>query len=343
MPPGRFPVGGRPDLCYAGCCGEPRLASVRVPVTPPADRPVAARCPVDTNPFRSARGYLNSTPAAQVGGDPQLRRRRPSASSCCSRSCTCSSTCSSGRARCRRTPACRRPGRTAFQRRVGRRLGRRTRGVAGRARRKVRPSGTDARPGVAGVGVAVAGRSTYAVLDRKVGRGRGGRVPPAAEPRTAAGPRDAEPRARASLSHGRPRAEPVDRRGRSAGSPAWNPWTWRPGGDGSANVAVPDRAVPHRLRPAAGPRAAAERRRRTWPRSRPSRPRPGCGGRSTPTATGSASLAVRPDGPDEAGDLFTRQVEQIQDGLAAWLTGSVRGPVADRSCCSSSCWRSTSG
>lgn len=39
------------------------------------------------------------------------------------------------------------------------------------------------------------------------------------------------------------------------------------------------------------------------------------------------ALAVRTDAQEEAGDLITRRVEQIHDGLAAWLTTATRVPV----------------
>src|SRR5581483_10953521 len=39
------------------------------------------------------------------------------------------------------------------------------------------------------------------------------------------------------------------------------------------------------------------------------------------------AVATRLDAQEEAADLVTRRVEQIQDGLAAWLTGTVRGQV----------------
>ncbi|OWK47465.1 Lipid A export ATP-binding/permease protein MsbA [Fimbriiglobus ruber] len=40
-----------------------------------------------------------------------------------------------------------------------------------------------------------------------------------------------------------------------------------------------------------------------------------------------AAVAVRPEARDEAGELITRRVEQVRDGLQAYLTAGIRGPV----------------
>lgn len=39
------------------------------------------------------------------------------------------------------------------------------------------------------------------------------------------------------------------------------------------------------------------------------------------------SVSIRPDAQDEAAELVTRRVEQVQDGLQAYLTGAFRGPL----------------
>jgi ATP-binding cassette subfamily B protein len=107
---------------------------------------------------------------------------------------------------------------------------------------------------------------------------------------------------------------------------SWNPWTWRPGADGSANIPYLTGLflialalllargvllnVSAHLSTAATVEAGTRLRRVLYSHSY----------RLT-------SVAVRPDAREEAADLLTRRVEQIQEGLAAWLTGSVRGMV----------------
>ena len=106
----------------------------------------------------------------------------------------------------------------------------------------------------------------------------------------------------------------------------WNPWSWRPGQSGSANVPYLTGLflitfglllvrgvllnVAAYLSTTATIAAATKMRRAVYTH----------GYRLT-------AVAVRPEAREEAGDLATRRVEQIQDGLAAWLTGSVRGMV----------------
>ncbi|HET6572963.1 MAG TPA: ABC transporter ATP-binding protein [Fimbriiglobus sp.] len=106
----------------------------------------------------------------------------------------------------------------------------------------------------------------------------------------------------------------------------WNPWSWRPGASGSANVAYLTGLfliafallllrgillnVAAHLSAVATIAAATRLRRALYTH----------GSRLT-------AVAVRPDAQEEAGDLVTRRVEQVQDGLAAWLTGSVRWMV----------------
>src|SRR5581483_6510563 len=107
---------------------------------------------------------------------------------------------------------------------------------------------------------------------------------------------------------------------------SWNPWAWRPGASGSAAVpyltglfliafalllvrGVLMSAAAH-LAAVATIEAGTRLRRALYTH-----------------AYRLTAVAVRPDAREEAGDLVTRRVEQIQDGLAAWLTGSVRGQV----------------
>jgi ATP-binding cassette subfamily B protein len=108
---------------------------------------------------------------------------------------------------------------------------------------------------------------------------------------------------------------------------SWNPWAWRPGASGSAAApyltglfliafalllvrGVLMSAAAH-LAAVATLEAGTRLRRALYTH-----------------AYRLTAVAVRPDAREEAGDLVTRRVEQIQDGLAAWLTGSVRGQVA---------------
>ena len=164
---------------------------------------------------------------------------------------------------------------------------------------------------------------TYAVLDRKVGRDAAEAYLPLTT-ENGTGPLTPN-RELGSL------ATVVRERNRWTGSvlgwlAGWNPWSWRPGSSGSANVpyltglfliafglllvrGVLLNVAAH-LSTVATIAAATRLRRAVYTH----------GYRLN-------SLAVRPDAREEAGDLVTRRVEQIQDGLAAWLTGSVRGMV----------------
>ncbi len=104
----------------------------------------------------------------------------------------------------------------------------------------------------------------------------------------------------------------------------WNPWSWRSGG--SANVSYLTGLfliafglllvrgilvnIAAHLSTVATVAAATRLRRTVYTH-----------------ATRLTSVAVRPDAQEEAADIVTRRVEQTQDGLAAWLTGIVRGTV----------------
>jgi ABC-type multidrug transport system fused ATPase/permease subunit len=107
---------------------------------------------------------------------------------------------------------------------------------------------------------------------------------------------------------------------------SWSQWSWRPDASGSANVpyltglflialvllvvrGVLLNVAAH-LAATATLEAATRLRRALYTH-----------------AYRLTSVAVRPDAQEEAGDLVTRRVEQVQDGLAAWLTSSVRGLV----------------
>lgn len=120
-------------------------------------------------------------------------------------------------------------------------------------------------------------------------------------------------------------------RGRWTGSvlgwlASWNAWMWRPGENGSANVTYLTglfiigfvlallrgfflNAAAHGSA-VATIEAAVRMRRALYTH----------GFRLS-------ALAVRPDAQEEAGDLITRRIEQIHDGLTAWLTAGVRAPV----------------
>lgn len=165
--------------------------------------------------------------------------------------------------------------------------------------------------------------ATYAVLDQKVGRDAAEAYLPLSI-KDGIGPLTPN-RELGSL------ATVVRERNRWTGSvlgwlARWNSWSWRPGSSGSANVSYLTGLflialglllvrgvllnVAAHLSTVATIAAATRLRRTVYTH----------GYRLT-------SLAVRPDAREEAGDLVTRRVEQIQDGLAAWLTGSVRGMV----------------
>ncbi len=107
---------------------------------------------------------------------------------------------------------------------------------------------------------------------------------------------------------------------------SWNAWMWQPGANGSANVAYLTglfvvgfllallrglflNAAAHGSA-VATIEAAVRMRRALYTH----------GFRLS-------ALAVRSDAQEEAGDLITRRVEQIHDGLAEWLTTGVRAPV----------------
>jgi ABC-type multidrug transport system fused ATPase/permease subunit len=106
----------------------------------------------------------------------------------------------------------------------------------------------------------------------------------------------------------------------------WNPWAWRPGDNGSANIPyltglflialflMVVRGVLLNLASywaAVATVEAATRLRRTIYKH---------GYRL-------GALAVKPDAQDEAADLITRRVEQVQDGLHAHLIGVPRAAV----------------
>jgi ABC-type multidrug transport system fused ATPase/permease subunit len=107
----------------------------------------------------------------------------------------------------------------------------------------------------------------------------------------------------------------------------WNTWSWRPGSTGSANVAYMTGLfliafgllllrcillnVAAHLSTMATIEATTRLRRAVFTH----------GYRLT-------SVVVHPEAREEAGVLVTNRIEQIQDGLVAWLTGSVRGMVA---------------
>lgn len=188
---------------------------------------------------------------------------------------------------------------------------------------KIRSKNAPAGPGGVGEWEARWQAGTYTALDRMIGR------------------EAAEAYLPLTSADGAGRPEPdrelgvlgtvARERGRWTGSAlgwlaGWNPWSWRPGASGSENVAyltglfliaftllllrgVLLNLAAH-LSTAATIAAATRLRRAVYTH----------GYRLT-------SVAVRPDAQEEAGDLVTRRVEQIQDGLAAWLTGSVRGMV----------------
>jgi ATP-binding cassette, subfamily B, bacterial len=164
---------------------------------------------------------------------------------------------------------------------------------------------------------------TYTTLDRKVNRDAAEAYLPLT---TAEGTGPSEPNRELGVL-----GTVVRERNRWTGSvlgwlAGWNPWSWRPGASGSANVPYLTGLfliafglllvrglllnVAAHLSTVATIAAATRLRRAVYTH----------GYRLT-------SLAVRPDAQEEAGDLVTRRVEQIQEGLAAWLTGSVRGMV----------------
>lgn len=106
----------------------------------------------------------------------------------------------------------------------------------------------------------------------------------------------------------------------------WNGWAWRPGADGTANVSYLSGLfvvalvllllrgillnVSAHLAAQASLEAGTRLRRALYTHAQ----------RLT-------AVAVRPDAQEEAGLLVTRRVEQIQEGLTAWLTGTVRWQV----------------
>jgi ABC-type multidrug transport system fused ATPase/permease subunit len=165
--------------------------------------------------------------------------------------------------------------------------------------------------------------ATYAALDRKVGRDAAEAYLPLSS-ENGTGPWTPN-RELGSL------ATVVRERNRWTGSvlgwfAGWNPWSWRWGMNGSANIPYLTGLfliafgllllrglllnVAAHLSTVATIAAATRLRRAVYTH----------GYRLS-------SLAVRPEAREEAGDLVTRRVEQIQDGMASWLTGSVRGMV----------------
>ena len=290
-----------------------RLRSVKSDAVPAC----AEALPVDNELPAARRPPAPSTAAPRPGlglRPHRLRaRRRAAASLTLPCPLTCSSICSSGRARSRPTPSCPAAQAASVPRRVGAPTREATVANVDAARR---PAGRTGRPKVdptAAVGMAVAGGDLPVLRDARA-TGRGRRLPrPAGERRRGDADRPAGSASSSLVARERTRwtggrwrpspANPLDVAARSAGSNA-------PYLTGLFVAADPVHRRADR---------AAVRGSRTRPPAPRSRRRSGCGGRSTPTPTG--SVAGRADAGHDRGrrPVHDARSESVADGLRASL------------------------